>query len=92
MSEDGVAFANAEAWEAWLAEHHADADGIWVKFAKKASGIPTVVYAEAVHAALSTAGSTAIPSASTTTGTSSASRRGGRAAAGRRSTARRRRR
>ena len=52
MSEDGVAFANADAWEAWLAGHHADTDGIWVKFAKKASGIPSVVYAEAVHAAL----------------------------------------
>ena len=45
-------FASAEAWEAWLAEHHADTDGIWVKFAKKASGIPTVVYKEAVHEAL----------------------------------------
>ena len=52
MSEEGVAFANAEAWEAWLAEHHADTDGIWVKFAKKASGIPTVVYKDAVHEAL----------------------------------------
>ena len=52
MSDDPVAFASAEAWEAWLAEHHADADGIWVKFAKKASGIPTVVYKEAVHEAL----------------------------------------
>jgi uncharacterized protein YdeI (YjbR/CyaY-like superfamily) len=52
MSEDAVPFESAEAWEAWLAEHHADTDGIWVKFAKKASGIPTVVYAEAVHAAL----------------------------------------
>ena len=47
-----LAFANAAAWEAWLAEHHADTDGIWVKFAKKASGIPTVVYKEAVHEAL----------------------------------------
>jgi len=47
-----LAFENAEAWEAWLAEHHADTDGIWVKFAKKASGIPTVVYKEAVHEAL----------------------------------------
>ena len=52
MTEEGVPFASAAAWEAWLAEHHADADGIWVRFAKKASGIPTVVYAEAVHEAL----------------------------------------
>jgi uncharacterized protein YdeI (YjbR/CyaY-like superfamily) len=48
----GTPFATAPAWEAWLAEHHADSDGVWVKFAKKASGIPTVVYAEAVHEAL----------------------------------------
>ncbi len=52
MTEDGVPFASAAAWEAWLEEHHADADGIWVKFAKKASGIETVVYKEAVHEAL----------------------------------------
>jgi uncharacterized protein YdeI (YjbR/CyaY-like superfamily) len=52
MSEDGTPFASAEAWEAWLAEHHADSDGIWVKFAKKASGIPTVVYKQAVREAL----------------------------------------
>ena len=52
MSEDGTPFASAEAWEAWLAGHHADSDGIWVKFAKKASGIPSVVYKEAVHEAL----------------------------------------
>ena len=52
MTDDAVPFASAADWEAWLAEHHADTDGIWVKFAKKASGIPTVVYAEAVHEAL----------------------------------------
>ena len=32
--------------------HHAESDGVWIKFAKKASGIPTVVYAEAVEVAL----------------------------------------
>ena len=52
MSEEGTPFATAAEWEAWLDEHHADSDGIWVKFAKKASGIPTVVYAEAVEASL----------------------------------------
>jgi len=50
--EDAVPFASAAEWEAWLEEHHAASDGIWVKFAKKASGIPTVVYKEAVHEAL----------------------------------------
>ena len=52
MSEEPLAFASAEAFEAWLAKHHATSDGLWVKFAKKASGISTVVYAEAVEASL----------------------------------------
>ena len=34
------------------AERHGASDGIWIKFAKKGSGIPTVVYAEAVEVAL----------------------------------------
>ena len=52
MSEEPLAFASAEAFEAWLAKHHATSDGLWVKFAKKASGISTVVYTEAVEASL----------------------------------------
>jgi uncharacterized protein YdeI (YjbR/CyaY-like superfamily) len=47
-----LAFATAEAWWAWLAEQHAQAPGIWLKFAKKGSGQRTVNYAEAVEAAL----------------------------------------
>ena len=45
-------FASAGAWEAWLEEHHASSDGLWLKFAKKGSGIETVSYAEALEAAL----------------------------------------
>jgi uncharacterized protein YdeI (YjbR/CyaY-like superfamily) len=45
-------FASQDEWREWLAQHHADADGVWIKFAKKASGIPTVTYAEAVEVAL----------------------------------------
>ena len=45
-------FASREAWAAWLEAHHGDDAGVWVKFAKKASGIPTVVYAEALDVAL----------------------------------------
>jgi len=47
-----IHFKAADAWETWLAEHHQTALGIWIKFAKKASGIPTVVYAEALQVAL----------------------------------------
>jgi uncharacterized protein YdeI (YjbR/CyaY-like superfamily) len=47
-----LAFETAQAWEAWLAEHHATSDGVWLRFAKKASGIASLRYAEAVDAAL----------------------------------------
>ena len=47
-----VPFASADAWGAWLAEHHASSDGLWLKIANKASGIPTVTYAEALDVAL----------------------------------------
>ena len=39
--------------EAWIDEHGEESDGIWLKFAKKDSGIESVVYAEAVEIALS---------------------------------------
>ncbi len=47
-----IAFESAAAWEAWLAEHHEEADGIWVKFAKKGTGVPSVTYDQALDAAL----------------------------------------
>jgi uncharacterized protein YdeI (YjbR/CyaY-like superfamily) len=39
-------------WEAWLAEQPATSAGLWLKIAKKESGIPTVSYAEALEVAL----------------------------------------
>ena len=45
-------FASREEWAAWLEENHASPDGVWVKFAKKGTGIPTVTYADAVEVAL----------------------------------------
>ncbi len=47
-----IPFASRGAWEAWLEEHHAVSDGLWLKIAKKASGIETVSYAEAIEVAL----------------------------------------
>ncbi len=47
-----LAFASAAELEAWLDEHHETAPGLWLKLAKKGSGIPTVTYAEAVDLAL----------------------------------------
>src|SRR5262245_55297719 len=45
-------FAGAEDWEAWLRAHHETVPGVWIRFARKASGIPTVTYREALMVAL----------------------------------------
>jgi uncharacterized protein YdeI (YjbR/CyaY-like superfamily) len=47
-----VPFASAEAWRDWLRDHHASSPGVWLKLAKKGSGLPSVTYAEAVDEAL----------------------------------------
>jgi uncharacterized protein YdeI (YjbR/CyaY-like superfamily) len=44
--------SSPEEWEAWLDREHATSDGVWLKFAKKGSGVTTVVYAEALDVAL----------------------------------------
>jgi uncharacterized protein YdeI (YjbR/CyaY-like superfamily) len=41
-----------QAWRAWLQKHHGKASGVWLRFAKKASGLPTVSYNDAVEEAL----------------------------------------
>lgn len=48
-----IPFASSEVWEAWLEENHATSDGLWLKIAKKGSGIETVSFAEALDVALS---------------------------------------
>ena len=45
-------FKTPAAWEKWLAVNHAKSVGIWMQIAKKASGIPTVSYQEALDVAL----------------------------------------
>lgn len=47
-----ISFASRRAWETWLEEHHAASEGLWLKLAKKDSGIETVSSAEAVEVAL----------------------------------------
>jgi uncharacterized protein YdeI (YjbR/CyaY-like superfamily) len=46
-------FATQADLEAWMNEHGEESDGIWLKFAKKDSGIESVVYAQAIAIALS---------------------------------------
>jgi uncharacterized protein YdeI (YjbR/CyaY-like superfamily) len=47
-----IPFASREQWEAWLEEQHATSEGLWLKFAKKGSGIETVTYDQAVEVAI----------------------------------------
>ena len=47
-----LTLASEAEWEAWLDADHATSDGVWLKFAKKGSGVETVVYAEALDVAL----------------------------------------
>ena len=45
-------FASAADWEAWLETNHAASPGLWLQIAKKASGVPTVTYSDALDVAL----------------------------------------
>jgi uncharacterized protein YdeI (YjbR/CyaY-like superfamily) len=47
-----IAFANQEAWEKWLKTNHLTSSGVWLRLAKRASGTPSVTYAEAIETAL----------------------------------------
>lgn len=47
-----IAFADAEAFESRLAEHYTRHEGVWIKMAKKKSGIPTVTGDELVDIGL----------------------------------------
>ncbi|MPQ98911.1 hypothetical protein GB931_13465 [Modestobacter sp. I12A-02628] len=46
------AFPDAPAFDAWLAAEGARSPGIWLKLAKKGTGVPSVTPAEAVEVAL----------------------------------------
>ncbi len=47
-----LTFANKNELRRWLQANHAKAPGLWLKIYKKATGVPTVVYDEAVDEAL----------------------------------------
>jgi uncharacterized protein YdeI (YjbR/CyaY-like superfamily) len=47
-----LTFASQGDWETWLDEHHQTSKGLWLKIAKKDSGIDSVDYAEALDVAL----------------------------------------
>ncbi|WP_229851338.1 YdeI/OmpD-associated family protein [Streptomyces roseolus] len=47
-----MTFDSAEAFEAWLAEHHSVRPGIWLRIRKKTPGVVALDYAQALDVAL----------------------------------------
>lgn len=45
-------FSDAAQWESWLAEHHEDEGGVWLKIAKKGSAVTSVTIEQALQVAL----------------------------------------
>ncbi len=45
-------FDTEQAFELWLEANHADEPGLWVKFAKKGSGIASISFPEALRVAM----------------------------------------
>ena len=47
-----VQFEGPREWAAWLEQHHAASTGVWLRLARKASGIASVTYDQALEVAL----------------------------------------
>jgi uncharacterized protein YdeI (YjbR/CyaY-like superfamily) len=47
-----LAFPTAAEFEQWLEREHATAAGVWLRFPRKGTGVPSLTYEEAVHVAL----------------------------------------
>lgn len=47
-----VQFEGPREWAAWLEQHHAASPGVWLRLARKASGIASVTYDQALEVAL----------------------------------------
>jgi uncharacterized protein YdeI (YjbR/CyaY-like superfamily) len=52
MDEPVASFASREAWREWLEREHERSDGLWLKLAKRGSGLESVTYDEALDVAL----------------------------------------
>jgi uncharacterized protein YdeI (YjbR/CyaY-like superfamily) len=48
----GRLFVSQSAWAAWLERHHSSSKGLWLRLAKKGSGLRSVTYSEALEVAL----------------------------------------
>lgn len=47
-----IMFADGEAFEGWLRQHHQSSPGVWMNFAKKNASLQSVYYPEALEIAL----------------------------------------
>jgi uncharacterized protein YdeI (YjbR/CyaY-like superfamily) len=47
-----MTFESTDTWDAWLAAHHADSPGLWLKIAKKGAARRTISYSDALDVAL----------------------------------------
>jgi uncharacterized protein YdeI (YjbR/CyaY-like superfamily) len=47
-----ISFAGSKAWESWLKGNYTLQSGVWIKMAKKNSGVPSVTHLEALDVAL----------------------------------------
>jgi uncharacterized protein YdeI (YjbR/CyaY-like superfamily) len=47
-----IMFERPEDWEGWLEQHHAESPGLWMRIAKKAAGLASVSYDQALDVAL----------------------------------------
>src|ERR1700675_286980 len=47
-----VAFKSQQAWDSWLTSQPADSNGLWLKLAKKSSGIASISKPDAIDTAL----------------------------------------
>ncbi len=45
-------FPTPASWAAWLGKNHETSSGVWLRLAKKSSGVSSVTYAEAIDIAL----------------------------------------
>lgn len=52
MAQEHLAFSTAKSFRTWLGRNHSRSDGIWLRIFKKASGVKSITYAEALEEAL----------------------------------------
>lgn len=52
QTQEILSFKTPKEWARWLERHHTHSQGMWLRFYKKDSGVPSVTYAEALDEAL----------------------------------------